>query len=434
MIRTGFFHAAAVVLLIAARPSAMAQELPAAKPESVGMSSERLARIDAVIQRHIAAGTLANAVTLVMRDGKVVQNKAYGQADPAKGTALRIDALFYMVSSSKPITAVAVLMLVEEGLVRLDDPVSRFIPEFKGQRVAVAKPGVPLPPPLAPGAAPAGPKPEADYVPAAHDITVRDLLTHTSGLNSGGLGTLVSADIQRKPTDRLADFVPQLGKVALDFQPGTRWSYSAASGFEILSRIVEIASGKSYDAFLKERVFGPLGMNDTGFVVPADKQARMLPFQRRNAQGLWTVNPPPPITSEVYFSGATGLISTARDYARFEQMLLNGGQLDGKRLLAPRTVELMRTNQVGDLYHGMRGNENGMGFGLGVSVTLDETRAVWPRSNGSAGWYGAFGTLTWNDPREGIVGVLMIQQPSTQVQSDFGNAVMQSITTSRPRR
>jgi CubicO group peptidase (beta-lactamase class C family) len=115
-------------------------------------------------------------------------------------------------------------------------------------------------------------------------------------------------------------------------------------------------------------------------------------------------------------------------------MLLNGGELDGKRLLAPRTVELMRTNQVGDLYHGMRGNESGMGYGLGVSVTLDETRAVWPRSNGSAGWYGAFGTLTWNDPREGIVGVLMIQQPSTQVQSDFGNAVMQSITTSRPRR
>ena len=180
-----------------------------------------------VMQRHIAAGTIANAVTLVMRDGKVVQYKAYGQMDPVKGTPLRTDALFYMVSSSKPITAVAVLMMVEEGLVRLDDPVSRFIPEFKGQRVAVGKPGVPLPPPLPPGAAPSGPKPEADYVAASRDITVRDLLTHTSGLNSGGLGTLVSADIQRKPTDRLADFVPQLGKVALDFQPGTRWSYSA---------------------------------------------------------------------------------------------------------------------------------------------------------------------------------------------------------------
>jgi CubicO group peptidase (beta-lactamase class C family) len=425
--------AAGALLLLAATTCAIAQELPTARPESVGMSSERLARIDAVMQRHMAAGTIANAVTLVMRDGKVVQYKAYGPRDPG-GTPLRTDDLFYMVSSSKPITAVAVLMMVEEGLVRLDDPVSRFIPEFKGQRVAVGKPGVPLPPPLPPGTAPSGPKPDADYVAATRDITVRDLLTHTSGLNSGGLGTLVSADIQRKPTDRLADFVPQLGKVALDFQPGTRWSYSAGSGFEVLSRIVEITSGKPYDVFLKERIFVPLGMHDTGFVVPADKQSRMLPFQRRNAQGQWVVNPPPPITSDVYFSGSTGLVSTARDYARFEQMLLNGGELNGKRLLAPHTVELMRTNQVGDLYHGMRGNESGMGYGLGVSVTLDETRAVWPRSNGSAGWYGAFGTLTWNDPREGIVGVLMIQQPSTQVQSDFGNAVMQSITTSRPKR
>jgi CubicO group peptidase (beta-lactamase class C family) len=425
--------AAGAVLLVAAM-TCNAQELPTAKPESVGMSSERLARIDSVMQRNMAAGAIANAVTLVMRDGKVVQYKAYGPMDPVKGSPLRTDGLFYMVSSSKPITAVAVLMMVEEGLVRLDDPVSRFIPEFKGQRVAVGKPGAPLPPPLPPGAAPSGPRPEADYVQAARDITVRDLLTHTSGLNSGGLGTLVSTDIQRKPTDRLADFVPQLGKVALDFQPGTRWSYSAGSGFEVLSRIVEIVSGKPYDAFLRERIFVPLGMNDTGFVVPADKQSRMLPFLRRNPQGQWTVNPPPPITSDVYFSGATGLISSAHDYARFEQMLLNGGELDGKRLLAPRTVELMRTNQVGDLYHGMRGNESGMGYGLGVSVTLDETRAVWPRSNGSAGWYGAFGTLTWNDPREGIVGVLMIQQPSTQVQSDFGNAVMQSITTSRPKR
>jgi CubicO group peptidase (beta-lactamase class C family) len=426
--------AASAIFLVIGATGAMAQELPTAKPESVGMSAERLARIDSVMQRHMAAGTIANAVTVVMRDGKVVQYKAYGQMDPVKGTPLRTDALFYMVSSSKPITAVAVLMMVEEGLVRLDDPVSRFIPEFKGQRVAVGKPGVPLPAPLPPGSAPTGPKPEADYVAATRDITVRDLLTHTSGLNSGGLGTLVSADIQRKPTDRLADFVPQLGKVALDFQPGTRWSYSAASGFEILSRIVEIASGKAYDVFLKERIFTPLGMSDTGFVVPADKQSRMVPFVRRNAQGQWAANAPPPITSAVYFSGATGLISTARDYARFEQMLLNGGELDGKRLLAPRTVELMRTNQVGDLYHGMRGNESGMGFGLGVSVTLDETRAVWPRSNGSAGWYGAFGTLTWNDPREGIVGVLMIQQASTQVQSDFGAAVLQAITTSRPRR
>jgi CubicO group peptidase (beta-lactamase class C family) len=301
-------------------------------------------------------------------------------------------------------------------------------------RVAVLKPGATPPPPLAPGSAATGPKPEADYVPASREITVRDLLTHTSGLMSGGLGTLVSSDIPRNPTDKLADYIPRLGSAALDFQPGTRWSYSAAAGFDTLGRIVEIVSGKPYDQFLKERVFGPIGMTDTAFMIPADKQVRSNSLFRRNAQGQWMANPPPPaFASDVYFSGAGGLISSAHDYARFEQMLLNGGELDGKRLLAPRTVELMRRNQVGDLYHGIRGNETGMGFGLGVSVTLDESRAVWPRSEGSAGWFGAFGTLTWNDPREGIVGVLMIQQANTQVQSDFGNAVMQSITTSRPK-
>ena len=227
------------------------QELPTAKPESVGMSSERLKRIDSVMQRHIAAGTIANAVTLVMRDGKVVHYKAHGPFDPATGAPMRTDTLFYMVSSSKPITAVAVLMMVEEGLVRLDDPVSRFIPEFKGQRVAVGKPGVPLPPPLPPGTAASGPKPEADYIPASRDITVRDLLTHTAGLLTGGLGTQVMGDIPRKPTDRLADIVPLYGKAALDFQPGTRWSYSAGPAFEALSRIVEIVSGKPYDVFLQ---------------------------------------------------------------------------------------------------------------------------------------------------------------------------------------
>jgi CubicO group peptidase (beta-lactamase class C family) len=422
------------IALVAPLP-AIAQALPVAKPESVGMSSERLARIDALMQRHIREGNLANAVTLVMRNGKVVHYQAHGLLDPSRQAPLPKDALFRMASSSKPVTAVAVLMLVEEGLVRLNDPVSRFMPEFKGQRVAVPKPGAAMPAPLAPGAAPTGPKPEADFVAASRDITVLDLLTHTSGLGSGGLGTMVSADIQRQPTDKLADFIPKLGKAALDFQPGSRWSYSAGHGFDTLSRIVEIASGKPYDVFLKERIFGPLGMTDTGFEIPADKQARANSLWRRSAQGQWNAAPPPPVfSSNIFFSGAGGMISTAQDYARFEQMLQNGGELASKRLLAPRTVELMRTNHVGDLFHGMRGNEEGMGFGLGVAVTLDETKAVWPRSAGSAGWYGAFGTLTWNDPREQIVAVLMIQQSNTRVQSDFGAAVLQAIVTSNAPR
>ncbi len=412
-----------------------ARELPVAKPESVGMSSERLARIDALVRRYVASGQVANAVTLVLRDGKVVQQGAYGSFDPIAGTPMRADALFRLASESKPITAVAVLVLVEEGLVRLSDPVSRFIPEFRGARVAVSKPGQPPFVPLPPGAPYNGPKPEADFVPASREITVRDLLTHTSGLASGGLGTLLSSDLQRQPGEKLADFIPRQAKAPLDVQPGTRWSYSVAAGFETLGRIVEVASGKPFDVFLKERLFGPLDMRDTDFVVPPAKQSRLHSMYRRTADGKWEpTQPPPTFLSDTYFSGATGLISTARDYARFEQMLLNGGELDGVRILSPRTVELMRTNHVGDLFHGMRGNEEGMGFGLGVAVTIDETKAQWRRSAGSAGWYGAFGTMVWHDPREGIVAVLATQQSSAALQNDFGNAVMQAITASRPAK
>jgi CubicO group peptidase (beta-lactamase class C family) len=317
--------------------------------------------------------------------------------------------------------------------VRLSDPVSRFIHEFRGQRDADPKPRTTAPPPLPPGAEPAGPRHEADFVPAARDITVRDLLTHTSGLASGGLGSMVSTDIQRQPAETLADFIPRQAKAALDFQPGTRWNYSVSAGFETLSRIVEIASGKPYDVFLKERIFGPLDMHDTDFVIPAAKRERAGAMYRRTPDSRWEpTQPPAAFASDIYFSGAVGLISTARDLARFQQMLLNGGELQGHRILAPRTVELMQTNHVGDLFHGMRGNEDGMGFGLGVAVTLDETKAVWRRSAGSAGWYGAFGTILWSDPREGIVAVLMTHQSVPQLQNDFGNAVMQAITQSRP--
>jgi CubicO group peptidase (beta-lactamase class C family) len=408
-----------------------AQELPTARPEAVGMSSERLARIDALMQRHIRDGNIANAVTMVTRYGKVVHAQSHGFLDPGKQTPMRADALFRMASSSKPVTAVAVLTLVEEGLIRLSDPVSGYIPEFKNLRVAVPKPGMTAPAPLPPGVPATGPKPDVDYVMPYREITVRDLLTHTSGLLSGGLGALVSTDIQRKPADTLADYIPQLGNAALDFQPGTRWSYSAGAGFDTLGRIVEIASGKPFDEYLRARIFGPLGMNDTDFVIADGKQSRANQLFRRNAAGQWEAGAAPAaFASNVYFSGGGGLISTARDYARFEQMLLNGGTLNGKQVLAPRTVELMRTNQLGDLFHGMRGNEDGMGFGLGIAVTLDETKALWRRSVGSAGWYGAFGTLTWNDPREQIVAVLMIQQSNAQVQNDFGNIVMQAITES----
>jgi CubicO group peptidase (beta-lactamase class C family) len=423
----------ALLSCLSVATAASAQELPTARAESVGMSTERLARIDAAIDRHIAAGTIANAVTVVTRRGKLVHYEAHGFLDPVAKTPMRKDALFAMASSSKPVTAAAILNLVDEGLVRLDDPVSRFVPEFASLRIAVPKPGTTAPPPLGPGASPTGPVPDADYQPLARPLQVKDLLTHTAGLMSGGMGTRVSVDLVRKPTDTLADYVPQLGKAALDFQPGTRWSYSATHGYEVLGYIIEKVTGKTLPVALQERIFEPLQMSDTSFVVPDNKKDRLNRLYRRNAQGGWDIGANGfAMGADVYFSGGVGLHSTARDYARFEQMLLNGGQLNGRRVLSPRAVELMRSDYTDGLYHGMRGTEDGVGFGLGVAVTLDETKARLRRSEGSAGWEGAFGTMSWNDPREEIVGVIMLQQNAGAVHLDFGNAILQAITESNP--
>lgn len=423
------------LLLCVASLQVVAQELPTASPESVGMSTERLTRINDAISRHVEAGTIANAVTIVTRRGKVVHYEAHGYLDPAARTPMRKDALFRMASSTKPVIAVAILSLAEEGKLRLDDPVEKFIPEFAGQKVAVPRAGAaPLPPMPIIGAAD-GPKPQADLVAANTPITLRHLLTHTAGLISRGLGNRLAADIARGPEDTLATFIPKVGAAPLDFQPGTQWSYSGIVGFEVLGRVIEIVSGQTLDVFLKQRIFDPLNMTDTAFVIPAAKRDRMNSLWRRTAQGQWEASPPPAaFSSEVYFSGGGGLTSTARDYARFEQMLLNGGSLGNRRILAPRSVELMRSNLTDDLFRGMNGTEDGVGFGLAIAVTLDQTKSRWPRSNGSAGWEGAFGTMTWSDPREELVAVIMLQQNVPQVHIDYGNAILQAITDSNPPR
>ncbi|MDR2214589.1 MAG: beta-lactamase family protein [Nevskiaceae bacterium] len=420
--------AAALLAASLGMQGVLAQELPTASPESVGMSAEGLAKINAAMQRFIEAGTIANAVTIVARRGKVVHYEAHGYLDPNAKTPMPKDALFRMASSSKPVTTVGVLALVDEGKLRLDDPVSKYIPEFANTKVAVLKPGTAEPPPLPPGAAaPPGPPTPVDLVSVARPVTIRDLLTHTSGLMSGGVGAR-QVNLPLAANDTLATFIPKLGGAPLDFQPGTRWAYSATAGFDTLSRIIEVVSGKTFDVYLKERIFTPLQMNDTVFVVPASAQSRMNLLYRRNEQGQWQATAPPPaFSSTTLLSGGAGLISTARDYARFEQMLLNGGEFNGKRILKPETVQAMRTDQVPGLFHGMNGGEEGMGFGYGIAVTLDSTKARLPRSNGSAGWYGAYGTMSWNDPKEQIVGVIMLQQNAQPVQAEFGGAIMNAI-------
>jgi CubicO group peptidase (beta-lactamase class C family) len=385
--------------------------------EAVGMSSERLKRIHATLQRKIDAGEISGAVTAVARRGQLVNYEAHGYENALTKTPMPLDGIFRMASSSKPITGVALLMMIEEGKVRLLDPISRYIPEFRDAKVAVPRAGEPAM--RAPGAPPR----KVDLVAAHRPITVLDLATHTSGLLS--LGTDMTAPT-RTPEDTLASYIPRLGAVPLDFQPGTQWTYSPGAGVDTLGRIVEIASGQDLDTFMRERIFEPLGMTDTYFNVPAAKQSRLLPLQRK-VDGQWQVTPNPSNQATHYFSGAGGLHSTCRDYLLFEQMLENRGDLNGKRLLGSRTVELMGANQVGDLYKSPLGDQRGQGFGITVRVVTDWAISDTGRSNGAFGWAGAFGTMSWNDRAEEIAAVIMLQQFDLEVQDDFEKSIRQAI-------
>jgi len=400
-----------------------AASLPSDKPEAVGLSSERLQRINQMIQGYIERAEITGAITMVSRRGKVAHFEAQGQIDLEKRAPMRKDAIFRIASMSKPITAVAILILMEEGKLRLTDPVSRFIPEFKDTKVAIET--APYRP-----AANGQPARDAAYytMPAERAITIRDLLTHTSGLQSGTLGNRIGArTAPRTMTFDLAKYVPTLGQVPLDFQPGSRWSYSLLAGMETLGRIVEVASGMTFDQFLKQRLFDPLEMTDTTFV-PTDAQlARSVTLYDGRDGTLVRIETPGWLSTKTLFSGGGGLWSTAEDYMRFGQMLGNGGVLNGRRILSPRTIDLMATNHVGDLYAGTGGNVKGLGFGLAVDVVLDNAAAGRRVSNGTFAWGGAFGTYFWVDRKEALVGVLMVQEPVNSLRTDFQNSVMQAI-------
>ena len=399
-----------------------AASIQGAKPEELGLSSERLQRIHEAIQRHIDAGDVSGAVTLVARKGRIAHMEVHGLMDIDSRKLMPKDAIFRIASMSKPITGVAILMLLEEGKIRLTDPVSKFIPEFKGIKVAVVKEPVPVPGPAA--ARPA--EPQFYTVPADREITIQDLLMHTSGLVSGGISASEAAKVVRKTTETLADYIPRLGSVPLAFQPGVRWSYSPLAGFDTLGRIVEVVSGQKFDQFLRHRIFDPLGMKDIFFSAAEDRVPRLATVYQRTGKGMEKAENPNRLSSDTYFSGAGGLMSTTEDYLQFGQMLLNGGQLNGKRLLSPKTVELMASVYAPDTLPGRR---RGMGFGLSVQVVNDAVAAGYRVSDGSFGWDGAFGTHFWVDPKEKIVGILMIQtsNPNRETDRDFENAVMQSI-------
>lgn len=389
-------------------------KLLTAKPEQVGMSTERLQRINETVQRFMDANRISGAVTLVARKGRIVHFEKRGVMDIETKKPMQRDTIFAMASTTKPVAGVAIMMLAEEGKLQLTDPVSKFIPEFKNMKVAVQKES---------GS-------EVELVSANREITLRDLLTHTSGLGSGGLGTSRAPQELRfpsNPNESLASWVPRLAAMPLDFQPGTRWLYSGLAGIDTLSRVVEVASGQPFDVFLRQRIFEPLGMKDTFFVLPDDRKERLATIYQSDGKRLtkssFTLNFP-----KGYFSGAGGLVSTAEDFYRFGQMLCNKGEFHGKRLLSPRAVELMSSNHVGEMFPGNLGRPKGMGFGFTVEVVVDSAQAAVFRTNGSFGWDGAFGTHFWVDPKNELVAVLMIQLPGGQIMHrPFETAVLQAI-------
>ena len=399
---------------------------PTARPEEVGLSGERLRHVAELVQRHIAAGSFSGAVTLVARNGRIGYHEAFGVMDLDSKKPMPKDGIFRIMSMTKPIVGTAILMMMEEGKVRLQDPVSKFIPEWKDMTVAVALPasagargGGP-----APGGRTGGPAPDPRFytVPVEREVQIRDLLTHTSGVVSGTNSNFANRAVAAGPKETLADYIPRLGKVPLEFQPGTRWAYSAAAGFDVLSRIVEVASGMPIDRFLKQRLFDPLEMKDTTYIVPTGNP-RLVTLYTRTADGLRAAQNPG-FMNGVYFSGGGGLVSTATDYAQFALMLVNGGELNGVRILSPRLVSLMGSVFAPDT---LPGRPRGESYGLSVRVVNDPVARNSFLSEGSFGWSGAFGTHFWVDRKENLIAIAMTQTSNQEFLRDFENMVMQAV-------
>jgi len=372
-------------------------------PEEVGMSTERLARIDDYFERHLEAHHFAGVVTLVARRGQIVQFKAYGMQEIEADVPMSKDSIFRIYSMSKPITSVAVMMLFEKGHFLLNDPVSNYLPEFKGLEVGVEEVDDET-----------GEK-VLKTVPANRQVTIRDLLRHTSGLTYGFWGkSLVDKQYldKRVLTDdeTVQDTVAKLGTIPLKHQPGTIWEYSVST--DVLGRLVEVVSGEPFHVFLEQRIFKPLGMNDTGFFVPPGKVHRLATVYTPNEDNT-AISPQDPekakdFTSKPsYSSGGGGLVSTATDYLRFAQMLLNGGELDDVRILGSETVELMTRDHLGEIP--MWGGAGSYGFGLGLLVYPDRGNSGSILSKGSFGWGGMAHTTFWVDPKEELIGIFLIQ-------------------------
>lgn len=404
-----------LLLLLLCAPSAFSKDTGRTGPEALGMSTERLSRIDSVLSSAVKQQRIKGAVVMVARNGKIAYQKAFGEMD--EGKPMRIDTIFRLCSMTKPVTAVAVMMLWEQGLFTLDDPIANYIPEFKDIKVLVMDKNE-----------------EKGFRldPAKTPITIRQLLTHTSGLSYGFFARPVIgqcylendvSDGFRITNGTIGDGVNRLAKCPLVFQPGEGFEYSLS--FDVLGRFVEVVSGMPFDKFLQKNLFDPLKMKDTSFFVPAEKVGRLAALyepskgglnkvDKRATRGAITETPSLIYDSlygyegpKTYFSGGAGLHSTAADFTRFAQMLANGGVSEGTRLLSPATVNLMTQNQIGDFAIGFLGK--GMKYGLGLGIYADPVALGSPVSKGSYQWGGAYNTLFFVDPVRNLTVVYLTQ-------------------------
>ena len=373
-----------------------ATPLPLAVPEEIGLSAARLARIGAAMRGEIERGRVPGAVALIARRGRLGYFESFGQRDPAAGAPMAKDSIFRIYSMTKPITSVAAMMLWEEGRFLLNEPVAKYLPDLAHRKVAVDRGG------------------QLELVPAEREITIQDLLRHTSGLTYEFRGTgpvhkmYMAAKIYRR-TQSAAEQVATLGTLPLLHQPGTRWEYSRAT--DVVGRLVEVLSGMTLGAFFERHILGPLGMRDTAFHVPERHHSRLAQAFAKDpdsggAVQLIEVRDPPN-----FESGGGGLVSTAGDYARFLQMLLNGGTLDGVRFLGRKTLEFMTADHLGPITGSADLLLPGYGFGLGFAVRLHAGIAHTPGSVGQYFWGGLAGTTFWVDPAEDLFALMLIQAP-----------------------
>ena len=389
-----------LTLVLLTGPAGAQAPLPSARPEQVGLSTERLGQLGQVLRGEIEKGKFPGAVALVARKGRIAYYEAFGVRDPETRAPMTRDSIFRIYSMTKPVTSVAIMMLQEEGRLVLSDPVSKFLPQLTKLQVAVEKKD-------------GSGQTTVQLVPAQREITIQDLLRHTSGFTYGNRTTnaTVKEAYAREGVDARdltnAELVDRLAKVPLAHQPGAAWEYSRS--VDVQGRVVEVISGKSLGAFFADRIFRPLGMKDSGFSVPKAQQGRLAQgFAVDPATGdkiaLIDVTTPPR-----YESGGGGAVSTTDDYVRFAQMLLNGGRLDRARLLSRTTVAFMASDHLGPIADTMK--RPGYTFGLGFQVRKDVGLDGQSGSIGEYGWAGAGGTYFWVDPKEQLIASLMTQAP-----------------------